>query len=481
MSALEIIGRGSEKAILRKLTDSSKPELLAVYGRRRVGKTYLVQRYFGKAIDFDMTGKHNASLSEQLENFTAALSRASPRTYIAVPRSWTEAFRMLEAYLEQITSKKKKIVFLDEFPWMSTARSGFLSAFTHFWNTYGTRQSNLLVIICGSSASWMIQHVVKNKGGLHNRITRRIRLQPFNLHETKKFLTAKHVNLNNYLIAQVYMVLGGIPHYLNAIEPGLSVAQNIDNICFQKDGLLREEYNNLYPALFDRSERHIEIIAALNSKKSGLSRKEILNITGQKSGGWMTKVLDELIESGFISRHQPFNKKIKDSLYRLSDPFTLFYLNFMKNNRTHGKGVWLKKSARPGWRSWVGLAFENVCLAHIAEIKKSLDIAAVYSEESSWLHRGTKDEQGAQIDLLIDRDDQIINICEIKFTENSFSITKAYARDLENKLSVFKENTKTKKTIFMTLLTSHGMKENDYSRNLIQSQVTLKDLFIDIS
>lgn len=473
----KLIGRELEKQLLQTALNSGAPELVALFGRRRVGKTFLVRQYLKQYITFEFVGTRDANLSEQLNNFQKALGKAAgnPKLY-QTPQNWSDAFDQLTHYLTPGLAKRKSVVFLDEFPWLSSHKSGFLQAFDHWWNSWGNTQVNLVVIICGSAASWMIQNIVNNKGGLHNRITRKIRLLPFTLQETEKFLKARQIILDRYQILQLYMIMGGIPHYLKEVKKGESSAQSIDRICFTKDGLLESEFNNLYHSLFDDATRHLAVVRALAGNNSGLTRNEIIAKAGLSSGGTITGLLDELIESGFVMAWQPYDKKIKDSIYKLADEFTHFYLKFMERNRSFGTGIWQSYSTSQSWKSWSGVAFERVCLKHIQKLKIALGIGAVQTEESVWRLIPTNGK-GAQIDLLIDRRDFVINICEMKYSESEFVLTKAYAAELENKRNVFRQHTGVKKSLFLTLITTFNVKKNEHSVRLIQNSLTMDVLF----
>ncbi len=473
-----LIGREPEIRILQQALNSPKAELIAMYGRRRVGKTHLIQTVFQNEMAFTLTGIQDAPLAEQLENFSATLSETFDLPgQLATPPNWLQAFRVLINFLKPLIIDAPKVIFFDEFPWLDTPKSRFIPAFDHFWNSWATKQKNLTVVICGSAASWMIQNIVRNKGGLHNRLTRRIRLLPFNLNETEQFLRSKYVTLDRYQIVQLYMVTGGIPQYLNDIQSGESATQIIDRLCFSKDGWLVDEFNNLYSALFDSADRHIEIVRTLANKPSGMTRTELVEQSDLSSGGSLTKVLEELTESGFISEYVPFNKTAKDTLYKLTDEYSLFYLKFIEGNKSSGAGTWLLKAASPSWASWSGLAFENIWLKHIPHIKKALGIAAVYTDECAWRFVGKGEDRGAQIDLLIDRQDNCINLCEIKFSNKIFTLTKDYADILTSKRWIFEEKTATKKTVFITLLTTFGANTNEYYLNTVQSQLKMDVLF----
>jgi hypothetical protein len=392
---------------------------------------------------------------------------------------WFDAFNTLETLLNRKRSKRI-VIFLDEFPWMHAPKSNFLAAFENFWNTWATNKPNATVIICGSAASWMIKKVVHNKGGLHNRITHKIILPPFNLYETELFLKSRGVHLNHYQIVQLYMAVGGIPQYLEIAKPGKSTAQIIDEACFQKNGFLYDEFNELYHSLFDQADRHIKIIRALAAKPSGLSRNALIDAGELHTGGTASNLLDELSAAGFITAYIPFGKKRKDSIYKLTDEFSLFYLKFMEPNRGMAKGAWQKLSNTPAYTSWSGLAFETLCIKHTAAIERVLGIAQIYTESSSWRSRGNA-AGGAQIDLLIDRRDQCINLCEMKFHNSGFSMDRKYADTLRQRENFFKEETHTRKQIFHTLVTTFGLLANEHSIGLIDSVVTMDDLFVDIA
>jgi AAA+ ATPase superfamily predicted ATPase len=476
--ALNVIGRTEEKKLLLDIVNSTDPELVAMYGRRRVGKTFLVRNFLEKQLIFEFSGIHNASLNQQLENFTLAMTKAiGSKMPLAKPKNWQEAFKLLTDYITPLINKQKKVVFFDEFPWICSPKSGFMQAFEHFWNTWASKQKNLAVIICGSAAAWMINNIINNKGGLHNRVTKRIRLLPFDLQETELFLKGRKINLDRYQILQLYMAMGGIPHYLKEIKKGESATQSIDNICFSKNGLLNEEFKNLYNSLFDDAGNHKLVIKALANNGKGLTRKEIIDTCKISTGGGTTQLLEELMESGFISSYIPFGKNSKDVVYKLTDEYSLFYLKFIEHSRSNGKGTWLKLSRESKWKSWSGIAFESICLKHTQRIKKALGIEGVYTETSGWRYHPQKGEKGAQIDLLIDRQDFCINICEMKFSVKEFIVDKNYTEELENKVSVFKSQTKTTKTLFLTLVTTFGIKKNEHATRLIQNEISMDALF----
>lgn len=474
----KLVGRKEERKILEDAMTSVSAELIAVLGRRRVGKTFLIRSVYEKQIAFEFTGVHQANMKEQLEGFTLALQKAmkSPAA-LAVPESWAKAFNLLETFLTPLIKKGSIVIFFDEFPWIHTMKSNFLRAFEHFWNSYASRYPNLTVVICGSAASWMIKNIIQSRGGLHNRVTIRIRLSPFTLNETEAYLKSRSINLDHYQVLQLYMAMGGIPEYLKNIKRGESVIQAIDRSFFTKNGPLKTEFKDLYESLFDNAEHHVTVIRVLSGMSKGMTRNEIIAATGISSGGTATKVLVELEESGFIMNYIPFGKKSKELVYRLTDEYSLFYLKFVENRRAAGAATWMRLSESASWKSWSGYAFEAICLKHVPQIKAALGITSIYTEESVWRHVPGKEKPGAQIDLLLDRKDYCINICEMKFSTGEFIITKKYAEELKQKRAVFIDKVKPKKTVFLTMITTYGIAKNQYSKGLIQNDITMSELF----
>ena len=473
---MDIIGRKEEKEVFSDLLRSKSSEFVAVYGRRRVGKTYLIRTYLEQQIVFDCSGLNGENQGRQLENFTNALREHFPgMKRKAVPTSWLQAFQLLKTGIGSIKSKKKKVIFLDELPWFETPRSGFKAALDNFWNNWCTKRADIVLIICGSAASWIIKHIINDRGGLHNRVTRQIYLAPFTLLETKLYLESNGVTLINYDILKLYMMVGGIPFYLKEIKPGKSLAQSIDRLFFQTKPVLKNEFENLYASLFKNYNWHTSIVEALASKDRGMTREELVAATGLQSGGGFTTVMNELSESDFISIHFPFKNVRKETIYRLSDEYTLFYFKFIHSARK--ATGWMQKQGQQSFKIWCGHAFENFCLKHTGLIKQALGITGVYTQEASWLYKGDEHQPGAQIDLLIDRADNSINICEIKFYSTPFLITKNYGEQLRQKAAIFEQQTKPGKNIFVTLITTFGSVNNAYKIGVVTNEVTMEDFF----
>ncbi|WP_326990941.1 ATP-binding protein [Chitinophaga sp. 212800010-3] len=468
----KLIGRKKELDLLNQLRDKKSSTFVAVYGRRRVGKTFLIRQAFDNKFDFYLTGMSNVNLSQQLSNFHAALTKYDPSAYGKKPAAdWFTAFQQLSVLLES-SKRKKKIIFLDELPWLDTAQSDFVPALEHFWNSWASMRNDVVLIACGSAAGWMINKLINNKGGLHNRVTHRIRLEPFTLKECEYFLKYKKAIFDRYQIIQLYMVMGGIPFYLEQIDVRQSAAQNINRLCFEKDGILRSEFDNLYQSLFDNADKHIAVIEALSKKAKGLTRGELIKGAKLATGGSVTRILKELEESGFIRKYISYGKKERNSLYQLTDFYSLFYLKFIRKAGILDENAWINGLDSPEQRAWSSYAFEQVCLTHIGEIKKALGISGVQTTTSSWISTA-----GAQIDLVIDRRDQVINICEMKFSINNFTIDKKYAEELRNKVGIFRQETKTRKAIFLTMITTFELNKNNYSNSLVQNSLKMDVLF----
>lgn len=471
----DLIGRQEEIALLRDLKQAEKPAFVAIYGRRRVGKTYLVRQIFDNQFTFYFTGTANVNTRQQLSNFHAALTRQFDRAERFSPaKDWFEAFQHLITVLE--TRPKSSItIFLDELPWLDTPKSGFIPALEYFWNSWASAQTNLLLIACGSAASWMINNLLNHRGGLHNRVTHRLQLEPFTLGECETFFQSRGAAFDRYQLIQLYMVTGGIPFYLDQIDKGLTATQNIDRLCFTKNGLLRTEFDNLFASLFKKANKHIAIIETLAQKNKGMTREEMLQKTGISNGGSLTRLLQELEESGFIRRYKAFGNAVRDAHYQVSDFYSLFYLKFIKSADLDDQNTWLDKLDHPEVRAWSGYAFEQVCRAHLSQIKQALGISGIQTSASVWT--GTDSISQAQVDLVIDRRDHAINLCEMKFSVNTFVINKAYAAELRQKVGVFKTATATRKAVFLTFITTFGLAKNEYAGSLVQKSLTMEVLF----
>ncbi len=476
----KMIGRNAESEALRQAFESNKPELIAVLGRRRVGKTFLIRAVFEGKMDFEMVGLKDGPSGQQLRNFAYSLkdARRSP-TLGQVPVDWLEAFRQLREHLENTGSPaQKKVVFIDELPWIAARKSDFLTGFGYFWNSYASK-SNIVVVICGSATAWMVQKILNDRGGLHNRVTRRLHLQPFTLSETEAYFRERQITFERYQILLLYMALGGIPHSLDQVEGGKSAVQNNDDKSLHPKRDLRSEFANQYSSLFARPERYEAVEAALASTWKGLSRAEILDALKIKDGGGLTAILQELELSGFLSSYVPFGKKKKDMLYRLTDCYSLFYLKFIRGMPANEAGHWDTLSQTQTWKTWSGYAFENICLLHIEKIKHALGISGIHTRQYSFLAKGDDENEGAQIDLLIDRSDNAVTLCEMKFYNDDVLLSKETAEKLRRRVGVFRRTSGTKKQVFLVLVTTFGLVKNQQSIGLIDKVVVLDDLFLN--
>ena len=463
-----IIGRENEQKRLRNIYHSGKAEFVAIYGRRRVGKTFLIRQLFENEFVFDLAGLANANTKEQLVNFTLSLNRVT-KTHNKTSKSWLLAFESLISLVEN-SPKKRKVIFIDEISWIDTPRSGFLMALEHFWNGWACSRSDIMLIVCGSATSWIMNKLINNRGGLHNRLTANIHLQPFTLRETELYLQSQNCDYSRYNIAECYMTMGGVPYYLSKIDRSLSIAQNIDNMFFADNAELKNEFQNLYASLFKNYADYIKIVEAISIKAKGLSRQEIEKITKLSCGGGLTDTLKNLEYCGFIRSYNTFGKKKYERLYQLLDAYTLFYFKYLAKNEYNDASFWTNSLHTSQHNSWAGYAFEILALQHITEIKQALGISGIQSAVSAW--KG----ETAQIDLIISRKDGIINLCEIKFSGKEFAIDKSYEANLRNKIFTFKEETKTRKAIHLLMLTTYGLAKNKYS-SIAQKEITLDDLF----
>lgn len=472
---MELIGRGKEKAILQNALKLKTSSFVAVYGRRRVGKTFLIRQSFSNSFSFQCTGIFQGKLKEQLENFSSSLSLAG-LSGNRKPENWVEAFHLLKETLLANPSKKK-VIFLDELSWLDVKGSGFVGALEAFWNGWASGRSDIVLVVCASATSWMIDQIIHGKGGLYHRLTDTIHLLPFTLRECEEFAKAASLPLDRYAIAEAYMVLGGIPYYWSLLKPELSFSQNIDYLFGGEHPRLEDEFIYLYSSIFSKPESYIALVTALGKKKSGLERDELLKAAKQADNGTSSKRLRELEDSGFIRRYVGYHKKERSSLYQLIDNFTFFYFEFLQK-RPNDPHFFTHSLESPEQRAWAGFAFERLCLEHLPQIKRALGISDVLTEAYSWSCKADLDKGifGSQIDLLIERKDRVINLCEMKFSINEFVIDKDYDEKLRQKISDFVRLSHTRYSLRPTLVTTYGLKENAYAGR-IASLVTLKDLF----
>ena len=471
-----IAGREREIAKLTKILHSKKSEFLAAYGRRRIGKTYLLRKFFqGQDCIFaSFSGQLNTDLDIQLQNFTHVFKQTfAIDLAIQTPKNWNEAMYMLESQIKATPPGKKFVILFDEISWLASAKSGFLEALDYCWNNVFSKYNNVKLIVCGSVASWILDNIINATGGLHNRLTGKIHLQPFTLKETTEFLKYKGLRLNDQNILELYMTFGGIPYYLEKFSPGKSAAEIVDELMFSKDSDLYDEFERLFKSLFHGAETHIRIVETLAGKVEGFSRQELLQKLEKHSGGRFNAKLDELETAGFIKSFIPYGKKVKDKYYKLLDEYSLFYLYWVKPILAQGqvptKNFWVNNLNTGKYYNWRGLAFEVLCYRHLEDISKSLKITKLISKIGSFK---TKD---AQVDLLLERTDGAINLCEIKYSDKPFTITKEYAVILKNKMMAFLEKY-PKKQVFLTIITAFGFQKNLWSADLVDSNVTIQKL-----
>jgi len=485
-----IVGREPEQKILELAYLSANPEFIALYGRRRVGKTYLVRNYFNHKKDlifFYVTGMKEGSLTEQITNFMEEMGETFlyQGARLEIRKNWRDTFKTLTDNIRAAPKNKKIVLFFDEFPWMVTKNSRLLQTLEYYWNHHWSRDARIKLIICGSSAGWILKKIINNKGGLYNRVTRTIHLEPYCLRKTKQYLDHAKIKLNHKQVVHLYMILGGIPYYLSQIEPGLSANQVIEKLAFNKDSFLLKEFKNLYATLFGTAGKHVELAKVISSHRYGIGQEELSSkVKDFPSGGRSVGWLEDLEQTGFIIRFKPFSRSKKGVYYKIIDEYSLFYFYWIETikesllERGMRKGYWESIQNSSAWHSWAGYAFEAICYKHIQQVSKALNISPT-AVPYTWRHVSAKgsNDQGAQIDLLFDRDDDSITICEIKYTDKPFAIDKQYAEKLKQKIDVFKKITGTKKQIFLAMISANGIKKTMYSEEMVDGIVTLDDLF----
>ena len=475
-----IIGRKQEIAELNRRFESGRPEFVAVYGRRRVGKTFLINEVLGDGMVFHHTGlspydrRSKVTLKAQLQNFYFSLIRHGMEN-IEQPKSWMEAFFLLETLLERLDNGTRQVVFIDELPWMDTPRSAFLTALEAFWNGWGCSRHNLCFVVCGSATSWMLDNLINNKGGLYGRLTCELKLSPFSLLECEQFFKSRKINMSRYNIIQAYMIFGGIPFYLDCFNPTLSLAQNIDALFFNPKAKLGDEFERLFNSIFDNASDCMKIIRFLGKRHAGYSREDIARNTGINPNGDFTKMLKALATSDFISKYKPWGSSNREEYYKLSDCFCWFWLHFKEELHIAERDYWQQHLKESEIVSWRGIAFEEVCMQHIWQIKVALQIAGVSSQESSFIVHSGEESDGMQIDLIIDRADDVVNVCEMKYSKANYVITKSYSEKLQRRIAAL-ENLQPTKSYHLTFVTVNPIERNAYS-DIVTSEVTADELF----
>lgn len=486
---MDIIARQNELQILKKLYISHEAEFLAIYGRRRVGKTILIDSFCKaqKGIYFSVSGTKGASIDDQLSNFIDRMSEVFYHgAKLQAVNNWREAFKALTQAMDSVPINQTIMIFFDEFPWLASKNSRLLQNLDYFWNQYWSKDKRIKLIICGSSASWIVEKIIRNKGGLHNRVTQEIHLAPFSLAETKVYLKHHGIKLSDKQVVEIYMVVGGIPYYLRRLQKGLSATQNIEALAFQKSSFLLEEFNKLYDSLFDNGDVYIEIMRVIAKTRYGISQTDLIKeIDGMTQGGEAKKKLSSLEDAGFIMRFKPYAHTKRGIYFRVIDEYTLFYFRWIEpirqtlQSKAFKLGYWTELSQTPAWRTWAGIAFEAVCYKHLPQISNALKLPATALADCwQYIPKSSENEDGAQIDLLFDRTDDVITLCEIKYTSQPYVIDKQYAKIIQRKMDVFKKKTKTNKTLMLAMVSANGVKENMYSEELVSNVVTLEDIII---
>jgi uncharacterized protein len=483
-----LIGRAKESKIFQQIVASKKPEFVGVYGRRRIGKTFLIQQCLAQTdVYLECTGLKDGNTKTQLANFIQRFSAVFyPQLSLSTPRDWRSAFTLLTTEIKKIPATKKIVLFLDEIPWLATKKSTFLQNLDYFWNTEWNKLPNFKLITCGSAASWMLNNLINAKGGLHNRITQTILLTPFTLAETKKFLHAHSLKWTNQQILDIYMITGGVPFYLEQLKKNRSIAQNINELCFTENGLLYQEFPRLFKSLFDAHELNLRITQIIAQHRYGVSFNDLIKRLGKKAGGRFSERLAELEAAGFIQGFLPFGRKTRDRFYKVIDEYTMFYFAWIahlaeRKTLPRTNNHWLHLSKTSAWKSWAGYTFEGICYKHVDKIIKALGLDGTSCLVGTWRYLpkiGDKN-RGAQIDLLLDRGDSAISLCEMKYTTAPFVLDKSYAKELMHKVDTFQEQYKTKKQIFLTMITTMGVKKNIWTEELIHDSIDLDALFIE--
>ncbi len=477
----KLIARDRECSMLRDCMESDRSEFVIVYGRRRVGKTFLIDQYFKMNYDFSFVGSHRSTQRVQLRNFGKAMKQYAGLKTVPKYADWFDAFDALEEHLSNLPANRKKVVFFDEMPWIDTQKSDFVEALENFWNGWANRRNDIVFVGSGSATSWMVDKLIENQGGLHARITANIYLRPFNLKETEEYLRSHQCKWDRYQIAQCYMLFGGVPFYLSLLKTNQSLVQNVDRLCFAPNAPLRIEFEELYTALFKHADQYISVVKALSQHKEGMTRNDMMKVL-KVEGRNLTSVLRNLERCDFIAKMARFPNKSTDAIYRLVDFYTLFYYKFLAENLSGDEQWWSHNFQSHSVEAWMGRAFELLCLCHVGQIKRALGISGMATSVSSWRQLADKANQdpakreGAQIDLIIDRADRIVHLCEMKFSVGPYELKDIYEKKLRQRMTIFREATKCTKALVNTFVTTFGVADGMH-KSIVNSEVTLDELF----
>lgn len=471
----KIIGRDVEIGRLNAIAESSHAEFLALFGRRRVGKTFLINQVFNDRFAFKMTGVIEGSLKDQFTAFSDAMEEYGyglPQ----MPQDWMSAFVMLKNALKTVVKNGERcIIFIDELPALDAENSNVAGAIGYFWNSWASLQDNVLLIICGSATSWMITHVIDSKGGLHDRLTEEMPIHPFTLREVEEYFGTRQFAWNRQMTLQSYMVFGGIPYYLSLLDKNESLTQNIDRLFFSKETKMRREFRRLFNTLYKNPERYIEIVKALSKSRKGMTREQLATELKCDNNGHLGNKLDDLVQCDLVRKNIVREKEIKskDAIYQLCDFFSLFYLTFVDRAEVETE-YWAHHINTPEVNTWMGLAYERICMAHIMQIKRALRIDGISTLNYSWRSKTSK--PAAQIDIIIERADRIVNVCEVKYSLDKYELNKEEYEKINQRRTAFIQETGLRHASWLTMITTEGLAKGLYSE-MIQSQVTLDDLF----
>lgn len=473
---MEMVGRVQERRCLDRCDGSDKSELVCVYGRRRVGKTFLVEQTLGPFFAFHVVGSKDAATSSQLREFGLELTdRGDPNPN--PPADWREAFNRLYKVITAPDAPRsphgKAVVFIDEFPWFAKQRSDFLSAFSTFWNRRSTTGQKLLVVICGSATSWVIEHVLESAGDMAARVTESIFLKPFALAETKEYFDSRGFGWDERSLIETQMVFGGLPYFFSLMSPHQSLAQSIDRLCLRPRAQLRDETMILLESTMRRSRLYVELFALLAQHRYGVPKAEAMRLLGHSTNQFI-KATAEAVKCGYVHEYKNLSKPQNPKYLMLVDPFILFHYRLIEPAHGDSPRSWADFVAdQERYTAWRGNAFEIVCLQHVRQLKSALGIGGVLTKEYPWA--SARKAGGAQVDLVIERADRIVNLCEMKFTDAPYELTSAVEQELVRKREVFREETGTRLALKTVLVSAQGTA--GYHDSQIAQIITADDLF----
>jgi AAA+ ATPase superfamily predicted ATPase len=447
----QFIGRKVEIAQLTALIDLPRPSIAVIYGRRRVGKSELIRHVTQGKNVLSFEGLEGQPKHKQIKNFLFQLSAQSNIREKNIS-DWPDALILLRT----LTQDGQWIIILDEFQWMANYQNELVSVIKMIWEKYLSQNPDLTLILCGSIASFMKSKVLKSSA-LYGRTDYELNLHELNLSEISEFFPGK----GSDEVIDTAMLVGGIPKYLELISEYPSLYDALEPLAFSQDGFFKTEYDRLFASHFGKKPIFMKIIQTLATNPYGLTTGKLAKEMQVASGGTLCHQLDDLESAGFLHSIIPFDKPEGSKLrkYILMDAYVRFYHSIIRGSMketTPPNTQFHAIMSSPRYAAWAGMAFEFLCMRHHKEISRILGFHGIPYTAGPFFQRKTLDTPGVQIDLLFERSDKILVLCEMKYL--LASVPGDIIDQVNRKVSALQEKYPGR-TILKVLLTKTGSTE----------------------